>query len=100
MPEPHPAAEVRCSGRLVCATEDEADTVRRHLPDHVRLTRAEAGCIAFDVLETDDALVRSVAERFTDQDAFERHQHRVAGSEWGRATAGIERRYVIEAVAG
>ena len=35
---------------------------------------------------------------FQDAAAFTAHQQRVAGSEWGRATAGIERRYEIEGI--
>ncbi|MEZ5086110.1 MAG: hypothetical protein R2722_07640 [Tessaracoccus sp.] len=36
-----------------------------------------------------------VDELFVDAAAFAAHQDRVARSEWGRATAGIERRYTI-----
>lgn len=89
------SAEVTLTGRLVCAHAAEADIVRAHLPQHVELTRAEAGCISFDVRQTDDPLIWHVDERFDDDSAFAAHQRRVATSEWGRATAGIERRYVI-----
>jgi hypothetical protein len=34
-----------------------------------------------------------------DQAAFDSHQARVQASEWGRATAGIERDYVVASVA-
>lgn len=83
------------SGTLLCATEEEAKRVRTHLPEHVRLTRGEPGCIAFDVAPTDDPLTWSVNEHFEDRDAFDAHQERVKSSEWGRATHGIERRYSI-----
>jgi quinol monooxygenase YgiN len=89
-------SEIHLTGRLVCANEEEARLVRLHLADHVRLTRDEIGCISFEVVHTADPLVWVVLERFEDQDVFELHQQRVAGSEWGRATAGIERRYSIE----
>nr|WP_231637242.1 antibiotic biosynthesis monooxygenase [Microbacterium sp. No. 7] len=82
-------------GELVCATPDEAATVREHLPRHVALTRAETGCLSFEVVQTDDPLVWRVAERFTGAAAFAAHQERVAASEWGRATTGIERRYTV-----
>jgi quinol monooxygenase YgiN len=89
-------SEIYLSGQLVCATDEQSRVVRLHLPDHIRLTEAEAGCISFRVTETGDPLIWSVEERFADQQVFELHQARVAGSEWGKATAGIERRYVIE----
>lgn len=83
------------TGRLLCASADEAAVVARELPRHVELTRAEPGCLSFEVEPTDDPLVWSVAERFVDRAAFAAHQARVAESDWGRATAGIERDYVI-----
>lgn len=84
------------SGQLVCTTEEQARIVSVHLPEHIRLTRAEAGCISFAVTPTADPLVWSVEERFEDQRVFELHQRRVAASTWGQATAGIERRYSIQ----
>lgn len=87
---------VRLTGLLVCATTDEAQTVVAHLPTHVGLTRAEPGCLAFTVEPTDDPRVWAVEERFVDAHAFRAHQARVAASDWGRATAGLERRYTVE----
>jgi quinol monooxygenase YgiN len=83
------------TGRLLCANEDEACVVRRHLDRHLELTRAEAGCLSFHVEPTRDPLVWSVSERFADQRSFDAHQERVRASEWGRVTAGITREYVI-----
>ena len=91
-------SQVRLSGQLVCQSEDEAAIVLQHLSIHVKLTRAEAGCESFEVHQTDDPLVWQVDERFTDAAAFEAHQARVGASEWGRATAGIERRYTIHGI--
>lgn len=88
-------SEVTLSGELRCADEAEAARVRAHLPAHLALTRAEPGCLAFDVDPTDDPLVWRVGERFVDEAAFDAHQRRVAASAWGTATAGIDRRYEI-----
>jgi len=48
---------VTLTGQLICATPEEAARVRAHLPDHIRLTRAEPGCLRFDAVATDDWLV-------------------------------------------
>lgn len=86
---------ITLTGRLVCASSDEAAIVRRHLRRHVELTRAEAGCLRFDVDPTDDPFVWEVSERFVDQPAFDAHQARVRASEWGRVTAHIARDYQL-----
>ena len=91
-------SEVVLSGQLVCANQAEARIVADHLGRHVALTRAEPGCLAFAVRPTDDPLIWQVEERFTDQAAFRAHQLRVATSDWGRATAGIQRRYTIDGI--
>jgi quinol monooxygenase YgiN len=86
---------ISLTGQLVCVDENEAATVLRHLDLHVALTRAEPGCLHFTVTQTADPLVWTVHERFVDQAAFDLHQARVQASEWGRATAGIKRDYVL-----
>jgi quinol monooxygenase YgiN len=87
---------VSLSGQLVCRNAAEAALVSQQLPLHVELTLAEAGCISFVVTPTGDPLVWQVDERFRDAAAFGVHQSRVRASEWGRATAGIERRYTVQ----
>ncbi|WP_345800905.1 antibiotic biosynthesis monooxygenase [Microbacterium sp. AZCO] len=89
-------AEVRLHGSLVCADDAQADLVRANLAAHVALTRAEPGCLSFEVTPTQDGLVWRVEEFFADSAAFRAHQQRVAASEWGRTTAGIERQYTVE----
>lgn len=89
------SSAVELTGHLVCAHEGEAATVRRYLPRHVELTHAESGCLRFDVKPTHDPLVWSVSEKFADRAAFDEHQARVAASEWGRATVGIRRDFVV-----
>ena len=89
-------SQIHLTGELVCKTDEDALIVRRHLPEHIERTRAEPGCVAFRVTPTEDPLIWSVEESFTDQRVFELHQARVADSEWGRVTAGIERHYSIE----
>ena len=88
--------EVRLRGQLICTDMTQVELVRTHLPLHIALTRAESGCLAFEVVQTTNPLVWRVEERFTDETAFRAHQQRVASSEWGRATTGIERDYAVE----
>jgi quinol monooxygenase YgiN len=84
-------ATVRLSGHLRCASPQEADLVARHLPEHVRLSRAEPGCLSFDITATDDPLVWRVEERFIDRAAFEFHRRRTRASAWWEATAAVKR---------
>lgn len=91
---------VHLTGQLICVTANEARIVALHLPAHVELTRAEPGCLYFNVTSTANPLVWAVAEGFESEAAFNQHQERVAASQWGGATAGIERQYAIEGVSG
>lgn len=86
---------ITLTGRLLCTTAEEAARVRAHLPAHIALTRAEPGCLSFEVTPTADPLVWQVSERFTDRPAFHAHQTRAAASPWARATAGIRRDYTV-----
>lgn len=86
---------VTLTGRIFCADETEAAVLRTHLPAHVDLTRAEAGCLRFEVVPAGPPAWR-VDEVFASAEAFRAHQARVAGSDWGRATAGFRRDYRIE----
>ena len=87
---------ITLTGLLCCATADEAASVRAHLPDHIRLTRAEPGCLCFEVTATADSLTWMVCERFTDRAAFDAHQTRAAHSPWAEATRGIRRDYTLQ----
>jgi quinol monooxygenase YgiN len=76
----------------------EQERVLPLLAEHVRLTRAEPGCLAFAVTPSPDDPGRFVvAERFRDRAAFEAHQARAAASPWGEATRHLKRDYRIEA---
>ena len=87
---------VRLSGRLVCASEKEDRLIRELLPAHIEATRAERGCLSFEVRPADEPLEWLVDEEFDSVEAFEAHQERMRGSQWGRRTAGITRRYSID----
>lgn len=89
------AGAVRLRGFLRCLSKDDVELVRRHLPEHLRLTREEPGCISFEVSETDDPLIWQVEELFADRAAFDFHQRRTRASEWFMATSAIPRDYEI-----
>lgn len=87
---------IALNGFLICRSLEEADRVSELLPDHIRLTRAEPGCLRFEVFRSHADPIRfAVSEVFRDREAFEAHQARVAGTIWARATRGIPRDYTI-----
>lgn len=86
---------IHLSGQLICTDDQQAAKVRAHLPDHIRLTRAEPGCLTFEVVQTADPLIWQVEESFADQAAFDAHQARTRASDWYRTTAQIARAFQI-----
>jgi quinol monooxygenase YgiN len=87
---------IRLSGRLVCMTEGERETVLAHRPGHVAATLAEPGCLSFTIDDTDDPMVFDVRESFRDRAAFDAHQARTRESVWFSATKGILRDFRVE----
>ncbi|EAR08376.1 hypothetical protein MED297_16589 [Reinekea blandensis MED297] len=76
--------------------ENLLNEVLQALPDHVHNTRAEPGCLAFNVTQQTDRPTRfDVTEQFIDRQAFESHQQRVRLSDWGRLTVDVERYYEV-----
>jgi quinol monooxygenase YgiN len=82
-------------GQLLCADEAEAALVRQYLPEHIRLSLAEPGCLSFEVTESDDPMIWDVRESFVDQAAFDLHQIRTQASLWYRMTQRIRREFRI-----
>lgn len=89
------AGAIRLSGHLICTSSEEIDTIRNYLPEHIRLTRSEPGCLSFEVTQTVDPIIWRVEERFADRATFEAHQARTRASTWGTATRAIRREYEI-----
>ena len=86
---------VKLTGPLICADDREAEIVRTYMPEHIRLTREEPGCLSFDVSATDHPLVWQVDEAFASQADFDAHQARTKESAWGKASVGIARDFKI-----
>lgn len=71
-------------------------TVEAQLPTHIALSRAEDGCVSFNVrVDSQNPNRYLVDEEFATQTAFDAHQARVKASEWGQATAHLHREYTI-----
>lgn len=87
---------MRLRGHLVCTTDAETQAIRAHVAEHIRLSRAEPGCLTFDIFETDDPLVWEVMEAFRTRADFDAHQARTRDSHWFEATRSILRDFRIE----
>ncbi|MBN2630825.1 MAG: antibiotic biosynthesis monooxygenase [Rhodobacteraceae bacterium] len=87
---------IRLRGHLICTTEAEAQAVRAHVADHIRLSRGEPGCLTFEITETDDPMVWEVMESFRTRADFDAHQTRTRASVWFAATSGILRDFRVE----
>lgn len=86
---------IRLTGTLDAAQAPEP--VRRALPAHIAASRAEPGCLFFEVREDPERPgLFHVSEGFTDSAAFDAHQARTKASDWGRITAGYPRNYEIK----
>lgn len=80
---------------MTVAPEHLAEVIAA-LPAHVRLTRAEPGCLQFDVQQDPNDPTRFlVSELFIDRTAFEAHQQRAGTSSWAEITAGMARHYTV-----
>jgi autoinducer 2-degrading protein len=76
--------------------DSDINLVEEHLSTHIILSRAECGCISFDVrVDPENPNRYVVEEEFTTHSAFDAHQARVKQSEWGRVTAHLNRKYKI-----
>ncbi len=90
---------IRLTGHIDVPPERLGE-VTRALEEHIRLTRAEAGCELFDVRPVPGTPGRfTVEEIFRSRADFDAHQARAAASAWGRASAGLARQYRIEEIA-
>ena len=88
--------KVILSGYVV-ATKEDLPAIVAALPEHIRLTRAESGCIVFNVKQDSENLCRfNVYEEFIDQISFDKHQARIKNTKWSHATKNLLRHYKIK----
>ena len=87
-------ALVTLKGRLICASAEQRRAVLRALPEHMRATLREPGCLYFDVTQSADPMIWEVCEGFASEAAFDAHQSRTRDSAWFAQTRDIARDYV------
>ncbi len=87
-------AKVYLDGLLVAHSAAEHAVVDLYLEDHIALTRAEPGCLKFEVTpDPSDSNKWHVSEIFDSEAAFDAHQLRAKASEWGQVSEPLERRF-------
>jgi quinol monooxygenase YgiN len=86
---------IHLTGTLTCPTENDLKIVEQYLPDHTRLSRAEPGCLSFNVTQTANPLVWQLDETYVDQAAFDAHQTRNRASTWWTKSQNLVRDFKI-----
>ncbi len=87
--------QIRLTGHIDVPAH-RLDAVTAALPEHIRLTRLEPGCISFEVNPDPQQKGRfTVVELFASRTDFDQHQTRTKASDWARVTDGISRSYSI-----
>ncbi len=87
-------AKVYLDGQLIAKSASERAIIEQHLPTHIALSRAEPGCLKFEVSQDPEAPhCFHVSEIFDSESSFDSHQARTRASDWGRATEGVLRRF-------
>ena len=90
--------KIRLSGHIE-VPKGRIAAIRSALPAHIALTRADPGCLAFDVTEDETRPGRfDVSELFASREDFDAHQTRMTSSPWAKITKNIPRHYNIEEV--
>lgn len=82
---------VALHGRLICRDTSDLMTALELLPPHVAASRAEPGCLLFRIKQSDNPMIWSLAEIFSDSAAFAAHQTRTAASLWGQRSREMAR---------
>jgi len=87
-------AKVFLDGLLVATTAADRAVIDLYLEDHIALTRAEPGCLKFEVFENPKKRnTFIVSEEFATEADFDFHQERSKASEWGRISEKLERKF-------
>lgn len=85
---------IELAGRLVCRDAAQVRLAQTLLPDHISLSRAEPGCLRFDMTQDpENPAIWHLSELFLDADAFAAHVARTRNSAWGRESEAIGREF-------
>ncbi len=72
--------------------EEELAEVAAALPKHRDLSRAETGCLVFEVSQDEaDPCKFNLYEQYTSAEAFDFHKNRSANSDWAGISQNVER---------
>lgn len=86
---------ITLTGYIAVPDQDIA-MVQAHAPEHTRLSLEEDGCLEFNLnVDPTNPNKYLVDELFKDRAAFDVHSKRAKASEWGKATAHLERNFKI-----
>lgn len=86
---------IRLSGTLTCSSAEDVALVALHLPAHIAASRAEPGCLSFNVTQSANQAVWHLEESFADQTAFDAHQARTRASLWFTVSHHLTRDFSI-----
>jgi quinol monooxygenase YgiN len=86
---------IHLAGTLTCPKLDDLKIIETYLPEHTRLSRAEPGCLSFNVSQTANPLVWQLDETYVDQAAFDAHQTRNRASIWWQMSQGLVRDFKL-----
>lgn len=77
--------QVALSGNVTCTDTAQLMTLLMHVSAHVAETRAEPGCLYYEIAQTDEPMVWRVEGLFHDAAALDIHRRRNAASPWAAA---------------
>ena len=88
-------SKIILSGYII-VPENDLEMVRKKLPEHIKNTQQEQGCLAFKIEEDPENPCKYlVYEEFRNKAAFEFHQARAQDSAWGQASSNVKRHFKI-----
>lgn len=80
----------------VIIPENERELYEAAIPIHLKLTRAEPGCLKFTIAaDKNDPCRFSLYEEFKDQAAFDHHQTRTEASNWAKISVNMKRHFSV-----
>ncbi len=91
-------ARVIARGTITCPA-DKRSAIVPAMKDHIRLSRAEPGCIQFDITASPsvpDTFV--VTEEFANRAAFDAHTNRTRASDWWGISQHLPRQIIVQDV--